>query len=113
MDNLIVLYTLLIIGVATGSYVYGTKFRKIINIKRKFTTLRGDKHGIWSVRMVSDMSDNVYQMSDCIWYLHFGSLTSWVNIEKKQAYEITGYGVEIPILGIYPNILSAKCAAGR
>lgn len=113
MTNLTLLYITLCMLAGTAAYVYGTKFKRFINVKKKFTTpssnnASSDDDDIWNTLMISDILGEEYQVSASIWHLVFPYVKTWRSLKEGKVYAITGYGIRIPCLGIYPNILSAE-----
>ena len=103
----ILLFIFLIIHVI---YVYSTRFEKTITIKEKhaFST-EGSMTSKNSIikNTVSDQNGIIYQISPSFPLLHFTAAEVLLNIQKNKMYKISGYGWRIPILGIFPNIVSA------
>ena len=109
MDNLILFYMTICLVAGTALYTYGTGFRKIITINRKFSTsLHDDEDDVWNIPMISDTSGNDYQLCSSFWHFKFAPVGTWIHLVKGETYHVEGYGVRIPSLGMYPNIVSAK-----
>ena len=87
-------------------YSYFTSFEKIITVKEKDSM----KTGKYGKNIVSDTDGNVYTIENSIFYDFFTAMELFTKIELNQAYKIKGFGYRIPILGIYPNIISASKA---
>ena len=60
-----------------------------------------------SLYLVTDENDNVYIVSNSIYYLFFNSLELYTSLQNNQKYIIKGFGLRIPILGFFPHILKA------
>ena len=88
--------------VLNAIYAYGTRFEKTIRVK-EVNSLRG-KYG---TNVVADHDGTVYSVSNSIYYLFFNSAELYTQFDAEKNYIITGYGYRIPILGIFPNIISA------
>ena len=84
--------------------MYGTHYSKIITIEHNFPllTTRGGQNTI------SDTNKNVYIIQNQLLYMFFTSAELYNYLNTGKRYKITGYGLRIPILNMYPNILSAK-----
>jgi ssDNA-specific exonuclease RecJ len=87
----------------TAIYAYGTRFEKTIKVK-EVNSLRS-KYG---TNTVADHEGNVYSVSNSIFYGVFNSIELYTKFDAEKSYQITGYGYRIPILGMFPNIVSAK-----
>lgn len=103
-DNPIVLY-MSILGlyiIVQIVYVYFTRFERIITVKEKheFST------GKYIRNTISDEEGNIYQIQSSLPLLHFSEAEIWLQVEKNRKYTILAYGWRIPILGLYPNIVS-------
>lgn len=85
-------------------YSYFTSFEKIITVKEK-DSVRTGKYG---KNIVSDTDGNVYTIENSILYDFFTAMELFTEIELNQSYKVKGFGYRIPILGVYPNIISAS-----
>jgi hypothetical protein len=85
-------------------YSYFTSFEKIITVKEK-DSMRTGKYG---KNIVSDTDGNVYTIENSMFYDFFTAMELFTKIELNQSYKVKGFGYRIPILGIYPNIISAS-----
>ena len=84
-------------------YTYGTYFSKTITIKEKDYL----KNGKYGENVVSDMEGNIYSISNSIHYWFFTATELYTELTEKQTYNVTGYGYRIPILNMFPTIISA------
>jgi len=84
-------------------YVYSTRFERTITIKerREFST-----GGKYIKNTILDENGNVYQVAFSIPLLHFKDAETWLRLETNMKFTVSGYGMRIPILGLYPNIVS-------
>jgi len=57
---------------------------------------------------VIDMNDDVYVIDNRYVLLHFDAVNVMTNIKNNETYLVSGYGVRIPFLELYPNILKIK-----
>jgi hypothetical protein len=98
-------YIILIVTflVLNAIYAYGTRFEKTIRVK-EVNSLRG-KYG---TNVVADHDGTVYSVSNSFYYLFFNSAELYTQLDAEKSYKITGYGYRVPILGLFPNIISAK-----
>jgi hypothetical protein len=84
-------------------YQYGTRFEKVITVDEKYTYGKGSNNS----QSISDKDNNVYFVKDSIYYLHFSSLEVFNSLDVNKKYKVNGYGVRVPVLGLYPIIISA------
>jgi len=94
-------FVLFLIGGAI--YVFIFPFEKVIMLKNKSDYASGKK----MYNTVSDNNDNVYIVTNAWPLLHFTSAEVLNKLIVGKSYRIRGYGVRVPIFGIYPNIVSA------
>lgn len=98
------LFTILAVFIVLGSvYVYATPFSKTITV--------ANHSSISSRRIIiptiSDDAGNVYTVSNQLLLLHFNAAQVALMLENGSHFKVSGYGYNIPALGIYPNITSA------
>lgn len=85
-------------------YVYSTRFERTITVKEKHEYATGK----YMRNTILDENSNAYQVSSSIPLLHFTDAETWLHLEKNNKYTISGYGWRVPILGMYPNIVTIK-----
>lgn len=87
-------------------YVYYalTRFEKVITVKSEFTHT-AYKYGN---TFVTDKNDNVYKIHNNALLLSFNAIEMLSVLENNKTFKITGYGVRVPWLGLYPIITSVK-----
>lgn len=83
-------------------YIYATPFTKNITVFQR--SMIGGKY---VYNTISDDKGNLYVIANVGVILHFNAAQIAATIQEGGKYQITGYGYNIPALGIYPNILSA------
>lgn len=95
-----------IIGITVSSlaYTFGTGFTQQITIKDKYIA----QHDGFSRYMIVNNSDNPYRVAKNLWYMKFDNAETWNQLEKNKTYEIKGYGLRVPMLSLYPNIIRIK-----
>jgi|TARA_B100001093_G_C26140106_1_gene722948 hypothetical protein len=79
---------------------FGTNFTKDIKIKDKYIRYRrrGSNYNI------VDSEGNIYQVNN-VWFKgDFNRAEDYQLLEKGKTYNVTGYGIRIPMLDMYPNI---------
>lgn len=84
-------------------YSYATYFTKTITIKEKESL----KNGKYGQNVVADTDGNIYSISNSIFYLFFTSTELYTDVNESQRYQVSGFGYRIPILNIFPTIISA------
>ena len=100
--NIIIFIVIIIILIII--YTYGTKFEKIITVKEINNLYIYKSSG----NFISDTNNNIYKISNSIFYLFFTSTELYDEIDSNKTYKIKGYGLRIPILGLYPQITSVE-----
>lgn len=87
-----------------GIYAYGTYQNKNINILQKYSFV---KNGFTQF-MVIDENGKHYNMINSIWYWKWNSIEDWNSLDKceNKSKKVKIYGYRIPLLGIFPNIVS-------
>ena len=83
-------------------YVYSTPFSRTITIKQKNEYSRGRTFS----NTVADVTGEVYEVANSYPVLHFTASENWSTLEVGKSYKVTGNGIRIPILSLYPNIVT-------
>lgn len=83
-------------------YIYTTPFTKNITVSQ-----HGMIGGKYVYNTISDDKGNLYTIANAGLILHFNAAQIAATMQDGGHYQITGYGYNMPALGIYPNILSA------
>lgn len=83
-------------------YVYSTPFSRTITIKQKNEYSRGRTIS----NTVADVTGEVYEVANSYPVLHFTASENWSTLEVGKSYKVTGNGIRIPILSLYPNIVT-------
>lgn len=52
------------------------------------------------------MNGEVYEVANSFPVLHFTAAENWNTLEVGKSYKVTGNGIRIPILSLYPNIVT-------
>ena len=91
------------------SFLYSriTYFEKEITVKEINNTF----YGKYGSNIIVDTDDNIYSVSNTIYYLHFQAVELYAKIDSGKKYKIRGYGKRIPFLGMMPIIIDAKPVA--
>jgi hypothetical protein len=86
-------------------YTYGTTKHTAIYIDNKYTF---DKNGSTNF-MVIDKYGKHYNVNNSFWYWKWDSIEDWHKLEiNKDNVDIKYYGLRIPSLGVFPNIILSK-----
>lgn len=88
-----------------ASYTYGTSEIKNIQISNKYSFVRNG----YTDFMVIDQKGNHYNMINSFWYWKWNSIEDWNKLNHLENRNVKIYGYRIPILGIFPNIVSIDC----
>lgn len=98
------LFTLILYLIIYYVYYISTKFQKTITIKdNRIMNINKQVYNF-----VIDTNDDVYVIDNRYALLHFDAVNVMTNIENNKTYLVSGYGVRIPFLELYPNILKIK-----
>ena len=97
--KIIIALIVLSILINIGLY-FGTHFTKDITIKDKYIRYRKSA----SNYNVVDSEGNIYKI-DNVWFKgDFNRAEDYQRLEKGKKYNVTGYGVRVPMLDMYPKI---------
>jgi hypothetical protein len=100
-DNFLVYFVIAVVAVKVF-YTYLTPFSRTITIKNK-----GDYAGRRFMKnLVEDKDGNIYEVSNSLLHLHFTAPELWNRLEIGKTYTVKGYGIRVPFLGLYPDIIS-------
>jgi hypothetical protein len=86
------------------AYAVGTKREKEINIVSKYQFTRNG----FTEFMIIDSEGNHYNVNNSFWYWKWDSIEDWSSIEANKKINTKYYGFRVPILGIFPNIVSSN-----
>ena len=96
--KIIIALIVLSILINIGLY-FGTHFTKDITIKDKYIRYRKSSN-----YNVVDSEGNIYKV-DNVWFKgDFDRAEDYQRLEKGKKYNVTGYGVRVPMLDMYPKI---------
>ena len=84
-------------------YIFFTKFEKEITIGEKYTY---GGNGI--SQSISDKENNIYVVRNSMFYLHWESLEVFNSMDTNKRYKVSGYGIRVSVLGMFPIIVKAK-----
>lgn len=93
----------IIIQIINIIYYYLTKFERTITVDEKYA-YSSKRRG----QTISDTNNVVYVLRDLLVLFHWTSVDLFNEIDVGKTYKIQGYGIRVPFLGWFPNIISAK-----
>ena len=85
-------------------YAVFTREEKEIIVKKKY---KFDRSGFTEF-MIIDSNDKHYNLNNSLWYWKWDSIEDWYLIKEEQKLNTLTYGWRVPILGMFPNIVSSK-----
>jgi len=85
-------------------YAILTREEKEITVKKKY---KFDRSGFTEF-MIIDSNDKHYNLNNSLWYWKWDSIEDWYSIKEEQKLNTLTYGWRVPILGIFPNIVSSQ-----
>ena len=90
-------------------YAILTKEEKEIIVKKKY---KFDRSGFTEF-MIIDSNDKHYNLNNSLWYWKWDSIEDWYSIHEEQKLNTLTYGWRVPILGLFPNIVSSQYNKNR
>lgn len=85
-------------------YAIFTREEKEITVKKKY---KFDKSGFTDF-MIIDSNGKHYNLNNSLWYWKWNSIEDWHSIREEEKLNTLTYGWRVPILGIFPNIVSSQ-----
>jgi hypothetical protein len=85
-------------------YAVFTREEKEIIVKKKY---KFDRSGFTEF-MIIDSNDKHYNLNNSLWYWKWDSIEDWYLIKEEQKLNTLTYGLRVPILGMFPNIVSSQ-----
>ena len=85
-------------------YAIFTREEKEIIVKKKY---QFDRSGFTDF-MVIDSNGKHYNLNNSLWYWKWDSIEDWHSIKEEQKLNTLTYGLRLPILGLFPNIVSCR-----
>ena len=100
------LVALVIIACLAYSLAYGlTNGTETITIKEKWVKYHNDD----AKYLVSSTQNEVYQITDTIFYLRWNSSDLYAKLQPGMVCKIQYQGFRFPIMSDYKNIITAEC----
>ena len=96
----IVIGLFLVYFVAIFIVTYANPFSRTITIKEKGNYGRGRNVN----NIVTDTTGNVYTVEPMYLVGNFDAVSKYSALEPGKTYRVSGYGITIPFLQMYPNI---------
>ena len=103
-DPLIVFTTSVSMISCNFLYAILTREEREIIVKKKY---KFDKSGFTDF-MIIDSNDKHYNLNNSLWYWKWNSIEDWHSIKEEQKLDTLTYGWRVPMLGMFPNIVSSK-----
>jgi len=103
----LLIYIVILVLVFNLIYTYATKFEKTITIKNIDNIKLSSKY---LSNIITDTEGNIYTVKNNIYLLFFTAPELYESLEENKKYVIKGYGMRIPLLGMYKHIYEAKLA---
>ena len=96
-----ILIGLVIFAIVLNIILYfGTHFKKDITIKDRYIRYRRSA----SNYNVVDAEGNIYKVGN-VWFKgDFNRAEDFQRLEKGKTYNVSGYGIRVPMLDMYPSI---------
>ena len=90
----------------TSNFFYAilTREEKEITVKKKY---KFDRSGFTDF-MIIDSNNKHYNLNNSLWYWKWDSIEDWHSIKEEQKIHTLTYGWRLPILGLFPNIVSCR-----
>lgn len=89
-----------------GWVEYGTARHVTAKVNHVENLVRGNGKGVDTKYMVYT-DQGVFKDVDTMWYLKFDSSDIYGRLEQNKSYDFKVTGFRIPLLSMYPNIVSA------
>jgi hypothetical protein len=89
------------IVVSDIGYTYGTTTKKQIVVESKY---KFDRRGFTDF-MVVDKEGNHYSVNNSLWFMKWDAIEDWHSIEKNKPLDVKYFGLRVPFLGAFPNIV--------
>ena len=96
-----IIYTVIALILSFSNYTV-----KTITVKSKTAYSSGRAH----YNMIIDTNGNTYFVENYIFIGLFNSAEIYGSMDVGKSYSVSTYGVRIPILGLFPNIVKATPA---
>jgi hypothetical protein len=85
---------------------YSNYFSRTITIKEKISYGMGK----YMQSVVMDTTGAIYTVHNMYLVLNFDAINDYAMLEIGKTYRVSGYGISIPFLQIFPNIIQVSPA---
>lgn len=85
-------------------YALGTSRVEEIQVEKKYSYV----DNAFSKFMIKDIHNRHYCVNNSFWYWKWDCIEDWNRIEKGDRINAVVYGWRIPILSIFPNVVSTQ-----
>lgn len=85
-----------------------TRFERKITIESNTTFGAGGGRSVSVSNMVSDKQGRVYKVRNVPLLLQFRAAEVQAALKAGETYTVRGYGIRVPIIGMYPTIYAVK-----
>ena len=108
ITNHIAIIVILVVLLISALYTYLTPFERRVTVKEKYNYASGAGKGLQVRNSIYTTDGKVYVISNSLWRWFFRSAELLLSIEINKTYDVKGFGLRIPILGLFPVIIDAK-----
>lgn len=84
-------------------YAYGTVKNEHVNVIKKYKMVRNG----FTEFMIIDDKGRHFNVNNSFWYNKWNSIEDWNKIQENKKMDVKYYGLRIPLLGFFPNVV--KC----
>lgn len=91
-------------------YAWLTRFTKVITVANKDVYSEGQGRSFVARNSIADEKGNVYRVANAWPMLEFRSAEALLAIKVQETYRVHGYGIRIPILGMFPTVYKVQKA---
>lgn len=94
----------LLLGGTVGhmAYAYGVRSEEVVTIKSKYQIFN-TTHTDFAVNTIDNKQ---LMIPSSLWYWQFNVTEKWNSLEEGKTYNVSTYGIRVPALGMFPNIVS-------
>jgi hypothetical protein len=86
-----------------GVYVASTNNNETIVVSKKYKMSQFGNTEF----MIIDKEGRHFNVNNSFWYFKWNSIEDWHKIEEKKEYSVKYYGIRVPCLGVFPNIVKS------
>lgn len=86
------------------TYTFKTTNNKIIYVQDKYIFTRNG----FTEFMIIDAHGHHYNVNNSVWYWKWDSIEDWHKIQTNKQLVMKYYGLRIPVLGLFPNIVNTN-----